>query len=120
MAEELLVNRVQSTTIGIPGRAVSSARTNHLVVDEPPHAGGPGEAITPVEAFLAGVSACGVLLVEGEARRLGVPLQRAQATIEGVRSRSNPGDFQAVNLRFEIVGPTPEQAEQLVEHYKRR
>src|SRR5438067_1805599 len=91
MNDELLINRVRSSTIpGMPGRSVNSARTNHFVVDEPPYAGGPGEAITPGEAFLAGIAACGVMLVEGAARSSGVPFARAEATIEGVRTRANP------------------------------
>src|SRR5947207_14071309 len=93
MSDDLLINRVRSSTIpGMPGNSVNRARTNHFVVDEPPYTGGPGEAITPGEAFLAGIAACGVMLVEAAARSTGVPFARAEATIEGVRTRANPTD----------------------------
>ena len=37
------------------GRVLCSARTNHFIVDGPVQNGCPGEAMTPPEAFLAGV-----------------------------------------------------------------
>ena len=75
MSDDLLVTQVSSRTTGEKGRSVSGARTNHFVIDEPAYNGGPGEAVTPAESFLAGVSACGVLLVESFAARDGVPLR---------------------------------------------
>lgn len=120
MSDELLVNRVWSSTTHVPGRSLNSARSNHFVIDEPAYAGGPGEALTPADAFLAGVSACGVLLVQSFAHRDGIPLQHAEATIEGIRTRDNPADFQSVNVRFELVGPNAQQAQQLVDAYRAR
>lgn len=120
MADELLLTQVRSQTIGIPGRSLNSARTNHYVIDEPAYNGGPGEGVTPAEAFLSGVSACGVLLVESFARKANVPLQKVEAEIEGVRTLSDPANFQRINLRFELTGPTQAQAEQLVDQYKAR
>ncbi len=120
MEEELIVDRVRSYSSGTPGRSLNSARTNHFVVDEPAYVGGPGEAITPAEAFLAGISACAVLLVENFARQRGVPLQRTEVSIEGTRLASAPADFQGVNMHFQIWGPDQAQAEQLVEAYKER
>jgi uncharacterized OsmC-like protein len=118
MSEELLVTQARSLTVSdLPGRSINSARTHYFVIDEPPHAGGPGEALTPAEAFLAGVSACGVLLVQSRARALGVTLRRAEATIEGIRQRSNPADFLSVRLRITVWGPTKEQAAALVDYY---
>jgi uncharacterized OsmC-like protein len=95
-------------------------RTHQLVIDEPTHLGGPGEQITPAEAFLAGVSACGVLLVQGRARETGVRLERVEAAIEGVRLRSDTSIFQRIEIRFRLTGPTQAAAIDLVEHYKRR
>jgi uncharacterized OsmC-like protein len=74
MSDDLLVTQVSSPE-GEKGRSMSGARTNHFVIDEPAYNGGPGEAVTPAESFLAGVSACGVLLVESFAARDGVPLR---------------------------------------------
>jgi len=119
-SEDLVVNRVESTSTSTPGRAVNHVRTHQLVIDEPTHLGGPGEQITPAEAFLAGVSACGVLLVQGRARDTGVRLDRVEATIEGVRHRSDTSVFQRIEIRFRLLGPSQGQAIELVEHYKRR
>lgn len=118
MSDDLLVTHARSLTVSdLPGRSINSARTHYFVIDEPPHAGGPGEALTPAEAFLAGISACGVLLVQSRARALGVPLSRAEATIEGIRQKSNPADFLRVRLRIRLWGPTREQADDLVQYY---
>ncbi len=118
MDENLIVNRVRSYSSGTPGRCLNEVRTHHFVIDEPTHSGGPGEEITPGDAFLAGVSSCGVLLVETIARHREVPLQRAEASIEGVRNTSDVSQFERVSMRFELVGPSQAQAEALVERYK--
>lgn len=118
MPEDMIVNRVRSYTTGTPGRSLNQARSHHFVIDEPPHAGGPGEEVTPAEAFLAGVSACGVLLVEGYAHQSGIPLERAEAEIEGIRDRSDPSRFRSVRIRFRLWGPGAAEAQQLVLRYQ--
>ena len=120
MADDLLVTQVRSRTTDVVGRSLNSVRTHHFVIDEPTYGGGPGEELTPGESFLAGISACGVLLVEGLARRSGIPLSRAEAEIEGQRLRSDPSRYLSVELRFRLEGPDPEQAEQLVRGYQER
>src|SRR5881394_3490915 len=45
------------------GRVLCSARTHHFIVDGPVQNGCPGEEVTPPEAFLASIAACGVELV---------------------------------------------------------
>jgi uncharacterized OsmC-like protein len=119
-ADDLVINRVVSASSATPGRAVNQVRNRQLVIDEPTHLGGPGEEITPAEAFLAGVSACGVLLVQGRARDTGVRLDRVEANIEGVRHRSDTSVFQRIEIRFRLSGPSQAEAVDLVEHYKRR
>jgi uncharacterized OsmC-like protein len=118
--DELVVNRVHSASSSTLGRALNQIRNHQLVIDEPTHLGGPGEQITPAEAFLAGVSACGVLLVQGRARDTGVRLDKVEATIEGVRHRSDTSVFQRIEIRFRLSGPSQTEAIDLVEHYKRR
>lgn len=118
--DDLVINRVVSSSSATPGRAVNQVRNHQLVIDEPTHLGGPGEQITPAEAFLAGVSACGVLLVQGRARDTGVHLDRVEATIEGVRHRSDTSVFQRIEIGFRLSGPSQTEAIELVEHYKRR
>ena len=120
MSDELLVTRVESQSSSVPGRSLNTARTNHFVIDEPAYAGGPGEAVTPAESFLAGVCACGVLLVESFASKEAIPLEGVQVSIEGIRTTSDPANFKQVDLRFELAGVNQQQAEQLVERFKGR
>ena len=114
MNENNIVTRVTSASIGMPGRALTSARSNHIIIDSPTI----GEAMTSGEAFLAGVSSCGVTLVEGHAQRTGVALKSLKVAIEGVRPAENPINFQSISMRFELGGVSQEQAEQLVDVYK--
>ena len=116
--DELVINQVRSASTPTPGRAVNQVRNHQLVIDEPTHLGGPGEQITPAEAFLAGVSACGVLLVQGRARDTGVRLDRVEVSIEGIRLRADTSLFQRIEMRFRLSGPTQAEAIGLVEHYK--
>lgn len=121
MAEdELLLTNARSTSTGLKGRCVASARTNHFVIDEPAFNGGPGEAVTPGEVFLSSVIGCGVLLVESFAHKDGLPLKKVSGTIQGRRKKSNPADFIGVDLAFEIEGVGQKDAETLVEKYKGR
>jgi uncharacterized OsmC-like protein len=117
---ELLLTDVRSTSIGVKGRCVTSARTNHVVIDEPAFNGGPGEAMTPGEVFLSGVIGCGVLLVESFAHKDQLPVRKVKGSIQGVRKKSNPADFISVNLSFEIEGVGQKDAEALVEKFKGR
>lgn len=116
--EELLVTAVHSRTSGVPGRSLNDARGQHFVIDGSASSRGPAEALTPGEAFLSGISACGVLLVESRAAATGVPLRAAEAWIEGARRPSDTSRYARVDLRFRFAGPTREQAEALVEHYQ--
>ncbi len=118
--EELLVTRVQSRSSGVPGRSLNTARNHHFVIDEPAYTGGPGEEITPAEAFLAGVSGCGVLLVEAFARHWGMPLRLVEVDIEGVRHPETPQEFQRVDMRFRLHGVNEDDARRLVERYQGR
>ena len=117
MSENVKIDTVRSYSSGTVGRALNSARTNHFVLDSP---SGPNEALTNGEAFLAGISSCGVTLIEGYARQHGVPLTGMQVTIEGIRDLAAPNKFQAVKMRFELAGVGPIQATELVEVYKSR
>ena len=117
MADET-VEVVRSVSSGLVCRARSTTRdATPLVLDS---SGRPQpDAFTNTEAFLAGVSSCGVTLIETHARETGVPLARMTTTIEGVRRPSEPR-FSAITLRFELVGVTQAQADALVETYRRR
>ena len=117
-SDELVVNRVHSVSTATPGRAINRVRHHQLVIDEPTHLGGPGEQLTPADAFLAGVSACGVLLVQGRARDTGIRLDQIDVSLEAVRHRKDTSVFQHIDMQFRLSGPTQPQALDLVEHYK--
>ena len=107
------------------GRVLWSARGQHFIADGPVQNGCPGEAVTPAELFLAGVVACAVELVQVLAKADDVPLVRIGAHIEGMmdpdnRVRDDVNVFNAVRLRFEMEGPSEQQAQALVEAFKGR
>ncbi len=117
MADDVITDRVRSTTSGVAGRSLNQARTNHVVIDA---SSGTPEAITSIEAFLAGISSCGVNIVDREARTLGLPLEHAQVDIESHRLQADTTLLASVEMRFELTGVTQPQAEDLVGAYTRR
>jgi uncharacterized OsmC-like protein len=107
------------------GRVLWSCRDQHFVADGPVQNGCPGEAVTPAELFLAGIAACGVELVEVIARAEDVPLATASVEITGEIDPDNPvrsdvNVFNRVRLSFALEGVTAEQAELLVDRFKKR
>src|SRR5262245_46513128 len=97
---DVKIETVRSRSSGVVGRAISNARNHHFILDSSTVP----EAVSNSEAFLAGVSSCGVTLVEGHARDTGVPLHRMEVTIEGARSAAEPNRFQGVAMRFVLHG----------------
>ena len=87
------------------------------VLDSP---SGPNEAITNGEAFLAGISSCGVTLIEKHAHDTGVPLQSMDVVIEGIRSDAVPNRFQAIHVKFALRGVDQVTAQALVETWRDR
>jgi uncharacterized OsmC-like protein len=107
------------------GRVLVSCRDNHLVIDGPVQNGCPGEAVTPGEAFLAGVASCGVELLQVIARERGITLGPLAAEVRGTIDRDRPVRddvtvFNEVRLRFELRGIGDEDAAVLVESFKAR
>ena len=117
MSEQLLVNKVHSSSTHVPGRALNSVGVHHFVIDG---STAPKEEITPADAFLAGISSCAVHMIERFATEDGVELRRVEADIESVRRASDPSSFDYVNLRLELTGPSQAQAEVLVDRFKKR
>ena len=112
------VETVRSASSGTIGRARNTARDASIVLDS---SGRPQpDALTNSEAFLAGVSSCGVTLIEGHAQETGLPLKSMNVTIEGVRTAAEPNRFASVTMKFEIAGVSQQQAESLVETYRGR
>ena len=113
-----MVDKVRSSSGGTIGRAVSHARGQRLVLDS--SARPQPDALTNSEAFLAGISSCGVTLIEMHAREAGIPVTGMEVTIEGTRAAADPSRFAGITLRIEIAGVSQAQAEQLVETYRTR
>jgi uncharacterized OsmC-like protein len=113
----LKVETIHSASHGTIGRAVNEARGQHLVLDS--STAPQPDAFTNSEAFLAGISSCGVTLIEAHARDQGVPVKRMSVTIEGARAPGEPR-FQSIHMRFQIAGVTQEQAQALVATYQQR
>jgi uncharacterized OsmC-like protein len=116
MSGGVKMDTVRSRSSGVVGRALNSARTQHFVLDSP---SGPNEALTNSEAFLAGISSCGVTLIEKYAQDNGIPVAGMEVTIEGVRSATEPR-FEGIALRYEIRGVDQATAERLVEVWRDR
>jgi uncharacterized OsmC-like protein len=117
MADQYAHTVVRSTSSGLIGRSLNQARSHSFIVDGSSFA----EEITSTEVFLAGVSSCGVNLIEGAARDSGIPLRRIEVSIDGVRNPAEtPPRFDHVDMAFTLYGVTPEQADDLVGRYKNR
>jgi uncharacterized OsmC-like protein len=114
MAEDK-VDTIRSSSGTTVGRAVSEARGQRLTLDSSSRP--QPDAMTNSEAFLAGISSCGVTLIEGHARQAGIPLGRTEVTIEGTRLGSDPTRFARIHMRFRLAGVTQPQAEDLVRTY---
>ena len=115
---DVKVDTVRSSSSGTPGRAVSEARGQRLVLDSSAHP--QDDAFTNSEAFLGAISSCGVTLIETYAREQGIPIQRMDVTIEGMRTAEEPNRFAGIAMRFSIAGVSQAQAEHLVETYRSR
>lgn len=115
---DLKIETVRSRSSGVVGRAVNEARGQRLVLDS--STAPRDDALTNSEAFLAGVSSCGVTLIELYAQDKGIALSGMEVAIEGVRAAAEPNRFQAVTMRFELRGVDQPTAERLVETYTGR
>ena len=112
------IEAIRSISSGEIGRAVSSTRGQELILDSSSHPR--DDAFTNSEAFLAGISSCGVTLLEVYAQAEGIPVKRMEVEIEGVRPAAELSRFDRISMRFEIAGVSQAQAEDLLEIYRNR
>lgn len=117
MTDEILVSAVQSTTTNVHGRTLNSAGVHHWIIDGPSR---PNEEIVSMEAFLAGISSCATHLIEDFAEEEGIVLDRVTVDIRAERPKAEPERFDHIDLHVEIVGPSQEQADHLVDRFKGR
>ena len=115
---DMKIDTVRSSNSGVVGRALSEARGHRLVLDSSSRP--QPDAFTNSEAFLAGVSSCGVTLIEMHAQETGIPLTRIDVTIEGVRMAAEPTRFARMTMTFELAGVSQSQADELVATYRGR
>jgi uncharacterized OsmC-like protein len=112
------IETIRSSSSGTIGRAVSQARGQRLILDS--SSTPRPDAFTNSEAFLAGISSCGITLIEMHAQETGVPLKRMDITIEGVRTAEDPARFAGISMKVQLAGVSQAQAEQLVETFRSR
>ena len=118
MSPEVKIDSVRSESSGTLGRAVSRGHGATLTLDS---SGRPQpDAFTNSEAFLAGVSSCGVTLIEMHAKESGIAMQGLDVTIEGARTSTDPTRFASVTMTFEFSGVSQAQADELVQTYRGR
>lgn len=116
---------VRARSTDVFGRVLCNARDHHFIIDGPVQNGCPGEEVTPPEAFLAGVAACGVELVHVIARDQGISVGRVAATIKATVDRSNQARtdvtvFNTFRMHLTLGGTDAASAAALVEGFKRR
>src|ERR687891_1160420 len=119
MAELVLGYRVRSYSTGTLGRAICNARQHHWVADD-----SGGEEVGAGELFLSGISACAVNMVERLAKEQQIPLQWMDVGVTAYRDPTKtPGErsvYDAIRVHFEMWGVDKDQANGLVETWKRR
>ena len=126
MEERFRKLKVRSYSSGTPGRALCQVNNHHFVVDDAAYNGGPGEEIGAGDAFLSGISACAVNMLERLARQAQMPLRWTDVTVEATTDleaapiHENVSVYHAVHLHFELTGVDDDQAQELVATYKRR
>jgi uncharacterized OsmC-like protein len=112
------IDTIRSSSGGVVGRAESVVRGQRLVLDSSSRP--QPDALTNSEAFLAGISSCGVTLIETYAKDKGIPVERMDVTIEGVRAAADPTRFSGIIMTFEIAGVSQAEAEKLLDTYRNR
>ncbi|HVI74082.1 MAG TPA: OsmC family protein [Anaeromyxobacteraceae bacterium] len=115
---------VSARSTDVFGRVLCGVRDHHFVIDGPVQNGCPGEEVTPVEGFLSAIAACGVELIQAIGQRRRVPLRTVTVRIHGIldraqQPRTDVRTLNSVALDFTFSGVTEEQADALVDGFKK-
>ncbi len=109
------------------GRTIITARNNTFLVDSAPPLGHPSEEMNPVEAMLASLATCGLVVYEAAAQELDIPLTAATFTVQGdfdARGLSGAADVdprvQEFRAHLDLEGPDADQAAALFEQWSLR
>ena len=116
---------VRARSTDTHGRVLCNVRNHHFIVDGPVQNGAPGEEVTPAEAFLTGIAACGVELVQSFAKAESIPLRAINVDISGRIDRANPvrkdvSVLNSVQIKFHLTGVTHAQGATLIDRFKGR
>jgi uncharacterized OsmC-like protein len=125
MSQDLREHEAEARSTDVFGRVLCNAREQHFVIDGPVWNGCPGEALTPGEAFLAAVAACGVELSQVIAAGDELAIGAVEVWIQGLVDRERPVRedltvFNHVRMRFTLEGLSDEQANSVVERVAQR
>ncbi len=126
MPRRLAQAAVSARWIGIPGRAILSTKSHHFVVDSPLALGGPNEEVTPLDLVLAAFAGNAMFVCRRVIEDEGVVVERLTAHVIGLFDprgmRGEPVDprLQAIEIHFEMVGPSQEQAARILDAYRAR
>jgi uncharacterized OsmC-like protein len=115
---------VAARSTDVFGRVLCSTRDHHFIIDGPVQNGAPGEEVTPVEASLSAIAACGVELIQALARRERIPLRTVAVKMRGVLDRANQRrpdvrTLTSVAIDLTLGGVDEAQGRTLVEGFKR-
>ena len=109
------------------GRAITTARGHHLIVDSPPPLGGPNEELNPLDILLASLATCGTFVIETAARERSIPLESVTLDVEGDFDPRGVKGVEGIDpmitefrVKVSIVGTTKKQTIELVEQFKER
>jgi len=117
--------RVSARSTETFGRVQCHARHHEFLIDGPVQNGCLGEELTPPEAFLTGVAACAVELIQVIGRQQGHENIGVRAEMQALLDRAHPvrADytvFNAVHMDIAINGVSAEIAFELAEQFKKR
>lgn len=108
------------------GRSLMSARGNHWIFDSVPPINGPNEEVNPLDALIAALPACGVMIYEAVSIEEGITLNAVNATVEadldprGVAGAPVNPRIRAFRVTMNVDGPTEEEAAMMAEQYSQR
>jgi uncharacterized OsmC-like protein len=119
---------VETSTLGIKGRAVTRVRARSFLVDDPAlpqYDNGPGEELGAVELFLAGITTCAALMIERIARAESIPYAHCSVRMEATRDMLAPRErgpqaMDSARMHFTWRGIGARDAAYLTEEFQHR
>lgn len=126
MATRLASGTVTARLSGLRGRAITTAKGHHFVVDSPLTLGGPNEEINPLDLLLASLATHVAFVCERLAQEMGIALRAVAVTVtgefdpRGVRGEPVDPQIQAISVRLNLGGPAQTEADVLAEAVRTR